>query len=37
MTSSFPLLIDGAWREGGEGSTGEVINPATGASIGEVA
>lgn len=37
MSSKFQLLIDGMGREGSEGLAVEVINPATGESIGKVA
>ena len=39
-TPSYPavqLLIDGTWRDGHEGQTLAVLNPATGAEIGRVA
>lgn len=36
-TSATQLLIGGAWREGGSGKTYENRNPATGATIAEVA
>ncbi len=37
MSSKFQLLIDGNGREGSEGVAVDVINPATGESIGKVA
>jgi len=37
MTIEFPLVIDGVWREGSKGISEEVLNPATGDSIGKVA
>ncbi|WP_071207916.1 NAD-dependent succinate-semialdehyde dehydrogenase [Agrobacterium vitis] len=37
MTSKFQLLINGKNREGSEGVAVDVINPATGESIGKVA
>jgi succinate-semialdehyde dehydrogenase / glutarate-semialdehyde dehydrogenase len=37
MTSMFQLLIDGISREGSEGVTVAVVNPATGEAFGEVA
>lgn len=37
MTSKFQLLINGKGREGSEGVVVDVINPATGESIGKVA
>lgn len=37
MTIEFPLLIDGKWREGSSAASGDVLNPATGESIGRVA
>lgn len=37
MTTEFPLVIDGVWREGSKGASEEVLNPATGHSIGRVA
>jgi succinate-semialdehyde dehydrogenase/glutarate-semialdehyde dehydrogenase len=37
MSSEFQLLINGADREGAAGRSAEVINPATGESIGRVA
>lgn len=37
MTSMFQLLIDGTSREGSEGTTVPVVNPATGEAFGEVA
>ncbi len=33
----FPLVIDGQWRAGSDGSGAEVLNPATGESVGRVA
>lgn len=35
--SEFPLLIDGRWREGSLRTGADVLNPATGESIGRVA
>jgi succinate-semialdehyde dehydrogenase/glutarate-semialdehyde dehydrogenase len=37
MTSQFQLLINGTHREGSEGVPVDVLNPATGESIGQVA
>ncbi|MCM8735610.1 NAD-dependent succinate-semialdehyde dehydrogenase [Azospirillum sp. A1-3] len=37
MTIEFPLVIDGVWREGAKGAGEDVLNPATGDSIGRVA
>lgn len=37
MTSLFQLLIDGTSREGSEGVTVPVVNPATGETFGDVA
>lgn len=37
MNSSFPLVIDGRWRDGSDGASEDVLNPATGESIGRVA
>ncbi|MBB1251195.1 aldehyde dehydrogenase family protein [Rhizobium sp. G21] len=37
MTSKFQLLIDGEQCEGSEGAAVDVINPATGDSLGQVA
>ncbi len=37
MTIEFPLVIDGKWREGSAKAGEDVLNPATGDSIGEVA
>ena len=37
MTIEFPLVIDGRWREGSQRATEDVLNPATGDSIGKVA
>ena len=37
MSSKFQLLINGKSREGAEGVAVDVINPATGESIGKVA
>ena len=37
MTLKFPLLIDGERRAGSSGASDEVLNPATGTSIGRVA
>ncbi len=37
MTIEFPLVIDGVWREGSKGAGEDVLNPATGDSIGRVA
>lgn len=37
MATEFPLLINGIWRDGANGVAADVINPATGASIGQVA
>jgi len=37
MSIEFPLIIDGRWREGAGGASEDVLNPATGASIGRVA
>ncbi len=37
MTIEFPLVIDGQWREGAAGASQDVLNPATGESIGRVA
>jgi succinate-semialdehyde dehydrogenase/glutarate-semialdehyde dehydrogenase len=37
MAIEFPLVIDGKWREGSGGSSLDVLNPATGDSIGKVA
>lgn len=37
MTSTFQLLIDGTGREGSDGIAVDVVNPATGESIGTVA
>lgn len=37
MSIEFPLVIDGRWREGAGGASEDVLNPATGASIGRVA
>jgi succinate-semialdehyde dehydrogenase/glutarate-semialdehyde dehydrogenase len=37
MTSLFQLLIDGTSREGSEGVTVPVVNPATGEAFGDVA
>lgn len=37
MTIEFPLVIDGQWREGSTGASQDVLNPATGESIGRVA
>ncbi|PKR87451.1 NAD-dependent succinate-semialdehyde dehydrogenase [Pleomorphomonas diazotrophica] len=37
MTSMFQLLIDGTSREGSEGKTVPVVNPATGETFGDVA
>jgi len=37
MTSKFQLLIDGEHREGSDGAAVDVINPATGDSLGQVA
>jgi succinate-semialdehyde dehydrogenase / glutarate-semialdehyde dehydrogenase len=37
MSIEFPLLIDGAWREGSARISEDVLNPATGESIGKVA
>jgi succinate-semialdehyde dehydrogenase / glutarate-semialdehyde dehydrogenase len=37
MTIEFPLLIDGRWREGSAKASEDVLNPATGESIGQVA
>jgi succinate-semialdehyde dehydrogenase / glutarate-semialdehyde dehydrogenase len=37
MACAFPLIIDGVWRDGRGGVSDEVINPATGESIGRVA
>ncbi len=37
MSIEFPLVIDGKWREGTGGASADVLNPATGASIGRVA
>lgn len=36
-SSDFPLLIDGRWRDGTNGAGEDVLNPATGSSIGRVA
>ena len=33
----FPLVIDGKWRAGSENSDADVLNPATGVSVGRVA
>ena len=33
----FPLVIDGKWRAGSENSGADVLNPATGVSVGQVA
>lgn len=33
----FPLLINGQWRAAGSGNDADVVNPATGESIGSVA
>ncbi len=33
----FPLVIAGNWRAGSEGSGADVLNPATGSSVGRVA
>ena len=37
MNSSIRLIINGERREGSEGGWGDVINPATGESVGRVA
>lgn len=37
MISTFQLLIDGAWRDGSDGAAEDVLDPATGESIGQVA
>lgn len=37
MAIEFPLIIDGKWRESSTGSSQDVLNPATGESIGKVA
>ncbi len=37
MKSTFPLVIDGYWRDGADGSGEDVLNPATGDSLGQVA
>ncbi len=37
MTIEFPLVIDGTWREGSTSAGQDVVNPATGESIGRVA
>lgn len=37
MSIEFPLLIDGVWREGSSHISEDVLNPATGKSIGKVA
>ena len=37
MTMEFPLVIDGKWREGSPKAGEDVLNPATGDSIGKVA
>ena len=37
MNSHFPLVIDGRWRDGSDGASEDVLNPATGESIGRVA
>ncbi len=37
MAIQFPLVINGKWREGSDGESEQVLNPATGESIGRVA
>ncbi|MGY3364214.1 acyl-CoA reductase-like NAD-dependent aldehyde dehydrogenase [Bradyrhizobium sp. GM2.4] len=37
MTIEFPLVINGRWREGATKQDQDVLNPATGESIGKVA
>ena len=37
MKSAFPIIIDGRWRDGGDGAGEDVVNPATGDSLGQVA
>ncbi len=37
MNSNFPLVIDGCWRDGSDGASEDVLNPATGESLGPVA
>jgi succinate-semialdehyde dehydrogenase/glutarate-semialdehyde dehydrogenase len=37
MPIEFPLLINGAWREGSARTSEDVLNPATGQSIGRIA
>jgi succinate-semialdehyde dehydrogenase / glutarate-semialdehyde dehydrogenase len=37
MIIKFPLLINGVWREGSANASEDVLNPATGQSIGKVA
>ena len=37
MSALQPLFIDGVWREGSQGVTGTVVNPATEEPIGRVA
>jgi succinate-semialdehyde dehydrogenase / glutarate-semialdehyde dehydrogenase len=37
MTIAFPLVINGVWREGSTRTSEDVLNPATGESIGKVA
>ncbi len=37
MTIEFPLVINGKWREGSTNASEDVLNPATGESIGKVA
>ncbi len=37
MCIAFPLLIHGAWRPGSTGVSEDVLNPATGSSLGQVA
>jgi len=36
MSSKFQMVIDGAWRESSTGESEDVVNPATGKSIGQV-
>lgn len=37
MKSTFPIIIDGRRRDGGDGAGEDVVNPATGESLGQVA
>lgn len=37
MTEDFTLLINGAWRQGADGTGADVLNPATGEAFGRVA